>query len=201
MVQKSAEAGFRAGNRRFQMEGANSSNMGKISSRPTSMSKDSSSLDQGEKLEKLPMGPTISRPGPTLLMQAATAVNVVTSPTAPETPTGRTHEDHQVHRQKQMDAPDAPLVQGLALKPDRGDCIGVKHSPHLADRDLLQNHHPGHLEAACVEPAQPPINISATRIALEKVGQVLKSTVAYPVVVMMEDTWKNAWRRLVPTES
>ena len=29
-----------------------------------------------------------------------------------------------------------------------------------------------------VEPAQPPINISATRMAFEKVGQVLKSTVA-----------------------
>ena len=67
-----------AASRRFQMEGANSSSMGKISSRPTSMSKDSSSLEKGEKLEKLPTGPTIYRPGPTLLMQVATAVNTVT---------------------------------------------------------------------------------------------------------------------------
>ena len=58
------------------------------------------------------------------------------------------HEDHQVHRQKQMDAPDAPLVQGLALELDGGHRIGVEHPPHLADRHLLQDHHPGHLDAA-----------------------------------------------------
>ena len=66
--------------RRFQLEGANSSSMGNISSRPTSMSKDSSSLDAGEKAEKLPRGPTISSPGPMLLMQAVRAVKVVTNP-------------------------------------------------------------------------------------------------------------------------
>ena len=55
--------------------------MGKTSSRPTSMSKDSSSLVKSEKLEKLPMGPTISSPGPMLLMQEATAVNTVTRST------------------------------------------------------------------------------------------------------------------------
>src|SRR5699024_2013479 len=76
--QASQSTGLRDGSRRFQLEGANRSSIGKISGRHTSMSKDSSSVDQGEKLEKLPMGPTISRPGPTLLMQVATAVNVVT---------------------------------------------------------------------------------------------------------------------------
>ena len=52
--------------------------MGKISRRPTSMSKDSSSLDHQEKAEKFPMGPTTSRPGPMLLMHAVRAVKVVT---------------------------------------------------------------------------------------------------------------------------
>ena len=52
-----------------------------------------------------------------------------------------------------------------------------------------------------VEPAQAPMNINVTKMALEKVGHWLKSTVAKPVVVMMEETWKNAWRRLSPKDS
>ena len=39
--------------------------------------KDSSSLPHGEKPLKFPMGPTTSKPGPTLLIQAARAENVV----------------------------------------------------------------------------------------------------------------------------
>ena len=76
--QKSAAGRWGTVRRRFQMEGANSNSIGKISKRPTSMSKDSSSLERGEKDEKFPMGPTTSRPGPTLLMQVATEVKVVT---------------------------------------------------------------------------------------------------------------------------
>ena len=37
-------------------------------------------MDAGENAEKLPRGPTASRPGPMLLMQAVRAVKVVTSP-------------------------------------------------------------------------------------------------------------------------
>ena len=50
-----------------------------------------------------------------------------------------------------------------------------------------------------VEPAQAPTNISTTRMDLEKVGQRSKSTVPKPVVVIMEETWKKAWRRPVHT--
>ena len=50
-----------------------------------------------------------------------------------------------------------------------------------------------------VEPAQAPINIKITRMARENSGQALKSAVAKPVVVMMEATWKKAYRRLRPT--
>ena len=46
-----------------------------------------------------------------------------------------------------------------------------------------------------VLPAQAPINISITSSVLEICGQTLKSVVPYPVVVIMEPTWKNAWRR------
>src|SRR5699024_191805 len=60
-----------------QVRGENRASMGNSSRRPASMSKLSSHLHQGEKSAKEPMGPTISRPGPTLLKQVATAVKVV----------------------------------------------------------------------------------------------------------------------------
>ena len=41
------------------------------------MARDMVSLLRGENMEKLPMGPTSSRPGPTLLSVVMTAVNVV----------------------------------------------------------------------------------------------------------------------------
>ena len=44
--------------------------MGKISRRPTTIHRDMVSLDRGESTEKLPVGPTSSRPGPTLLRLA-----------------------------------------------------------------------------------------------------------------------------------
>ena len=44
--------------------------MGKISRRPTSMAMESTTLLREEKAAKLPKGPTASRPGPVLLMQA-----------------------------------------------------------------------------------------------------------------------------------
>ena len=47
-----------------------------------------------------------------------------------------------------------------------------------------------------VLPAEAPINMSSTSIPLEKAGQWLKSAVAKPVVVMMEETWKKDRRRL-----
>ena len=43
-----------------------------------------------------------------------------------------------------------------------------------------------------VLPAQAPININITNITFDNSGQQLKSTVENPVVVTMEDTWKNA---------
>ena len=51
--------------------------MGKTSSRPMTIQAVRASLLTGENRAKLPMGPTASRPGPMLLMQATTAVKVV----------------------------------------------------------------------------------------------------------------------------
>ena len=52
--------------------------MGKISRRPASISKISTSLAGSAKPLKFRMGPTSSRPGPMLFMVAATAVKFVT---------------------------------------------------------------------------------------------------------------------------
>ena len=41
------------------------------------MHRERTSFVRGEKMEKLPMGPTSSRPGPMLPIQATTAVKVV----------------------------------------------------------------------------------------------------------------------------
>ena len=38
------------------------------------------------------------------------------------------------------------------------------------------------------------VTISSSKIPLEKLGQRSKSVVAKPVVVMMVETWKAAWR-------
>ena len=52
--------------------------MGNSSSRPASISKESTSLDSGEKIPKFPVGPISERPGPTLFNVVATAVKLVT---------------------------------------------------------------------------------------------------------------------------
>ena len=50
-------------------------NIGHISNLPASISKLSTSLEKALRLEKLPIGPTIFNPGPTLFKHVATAVN------------------------------------------------------------------------------------------------------------------------------
>lgn len=56
----------------FHNEGDKSISIGKISKRPTNISKDKTILEIHERLEKLPVGPTIPNPGPTLLIHVAT---------------------------------------------------------------------------------------------------------------------------------
>ena len=61
----------------FQVSGENSTKMGKISSRPSSISSISTSLLKVLKMEKLQVGPASSRPGPMLFRQDRTAEKLV----------------------------------------------------------------------------------------------------------------------------
>ena len=63
--------------------------MGKSSSLPISMSKIKTHLEKSVKKEKFAVGPTIERPGPTLLNVVATAVNEVVR-SCPSIETSRT---------------------------------------------------------------------------------------------------------------
>ena len=51
--------------------------IGMISSLPNSMSSERIILEKAEKAEKLPIGPTVSMPGPILFMHDSTAVKLV----------------------------------------------------------------------------------------------------------------------------
>ena len=48
-----------------------------------------------------------------------------------------------------------------------------------------------------VEPAQAPKSMRSTSRVRENSGHRSKSTLEKPVVEMMVDTWKKAWRREV----
>lgn len=56
---------------------------------------------------------------------------------------------------------------------------------------------PAHqLDPPAAEPALPPTNMRRTRMAWAGTTHCAKSTLAKPVPVRMEITWKKAWRRL-----
>ena len=61
----------------FQVFGVNKRIKGKISSLPASIAIDMTIFDKSEKAPKLPIGPTIPSPGPTLFKVAAIAVKLV----------------------------------------------------------------------------------------------------------------------------
>ena len=65
----------------FHVIGERRRSIGKSSSLPASISKIRTDLESGEKNEKFAVGPTRSSPGPTLLMQAETAVRPDIPPT------------------------------------------------------------------------------------------------------------------------
>ena len=50
------------------------------------------------------------------------------------------------------------------------------------------------LNPPAVDPAQPPMSISVSRMILERVGHPLIFIVTNPVVVMIEETWKKEAR-------
>ena len=62
----------------LHVAGANNNSIGNNSKRPANISKIKTILEGIEKNAKLPAGPTLLSPGPTLLIVAATAVKLVT---------------------------------------------------------------------------------------------------------------------------
>ena len=46
-----------------------------------------------------------------------------------------------------------------------------------------------------VEPAMPPMNMSTISMLIAVMGHKLKSVVEYPVVVIIEATWKKECRK------
>ena len=139
------------------------------------------------------MGPTISSPGPMLFIQDATAVKVVM----------RSMCSREISRQEMQNTIRYTVRNRCTLR----ICLSPIGFPsnrtvptalgwsirRMSQREvLLRITSRATLIPPPVEPAQAPTNISVTKMALEKVGQVLKSVVANPVVVMMEDTWKKA---------
>ena len=61
----------------FQVRGNMRSNKGTISSLPISILSINTNFESDEKIEKLPIGPTSERPGPTLPSVVATEVKLV----------------------------------------------------------------------------------------------------------------------------
>ena len=143
------------------------------------MSKDSSSLDHQEKAEKFPMGPTTSRPGPMLLMQAVRAVKVVTM----SKPSRLSSRKETVNTRRYTVRKRWTLRMCLSVRALPSNRVVVtalgwsifRMSPQevLARITIRAT-----LMPPPVDPAQAPMNISTTKIPLEKVGQRLKSAVA-----------------------
>ena len=71
---------------------------GKISSLPKSIANDKTSFAKGEKIEKLPVGPTKLSPGPTLEMQVKAAVKFV----AVSKPSKDMSKAHRISRKMYM---------------------------------------------------------------------------------------------------
>lgn len=61
----------------LHVEGDNNIIIGIISRRPNSITSDNKAVEKFENPEKLPIGPTTLKPGPTLLMQVSAAVMFV----------------------------------------------------------------------------------------------------------------------------
>ena len=80
------------------------------------------------------------------------------------------------------------MIHRASLKMDLADLIRMETLGELFCQDRNNSTTRDTLMPPPVLPAQAPINIKSTRIVFGIVGQRLKSTVAKPVVVMMEAT-------------
>ncbi len=163
----------------FQVPGESSSSMGKISSLPASISNMITNLDKTENELKLPIGPTSSNPGPILFKVAAIAVKLLVK--------SRLSSDISKTEKANINIYDIKntLVERntscsilfplnfniLTLRL----CIRKDNSlPNALNKIMIRDN----LMLPQVLPAHAPVNIRRNRTVFEKVGQLLKSTVA-----------------------
>lgn len=174
------------------VNGTNSSSSGKISRRPSSMQIMSTILLSGEKMAKLPVGPTRESPRPDVgqARECGGEIRREVQPVERHDQPGD-EQDDDVEREKRQGVVDRLPVDRLAVE---ADVFHAARAQHLLDLDRAgfeQQHHARDFQTAGVLPAQPPTNISSTSRNLEYSGQRLKSAVAKPVVEMIDVTWKN----------
>ncbi len=125
------------------------------------------------------MGPTTSKPGPMLLMQAVTAVKVVTM----------SNPLRLKSRKETVKTIKYTVMKRWTLR----ICLSVRALPsnrvvvtalgwsifRMSPQEVLAKMTiRATLMPPPVDPAQAPMNISTTKMPLEKVGQRLKSAVA-----------------------
>ena len=177
----------------FHVEGINKIIMGRTSSLPMSISAERTSFDKTDRWLKFSTGPTRESPGPTLLIQVTTDVNVVV-------------KSRLLRETNKIDIPIISIYTtkytqvaetvsfSITVLSRRIDFTRLGLSARLNSRmlDLKRIIILPTFKPPPVEPAQAPINISVIIMHCESAGHWLKSAVTNPVVVMMEATWKTA---------
>ena len=144
-----------------------------ISSLPRIMHMDSTILEKPENAEKLPMGPTISRPGPTLPMQVTTAGKGGAEGEV-------VHRDQENGRQGDKDiggeedhgGAEILLVHHPSVQLDHVDRPGVDDLPDLPADGPQEQQHPGALDGAAGGTSAGADNMSSTRTIREIRPQV-----------------------------
>lgn len=123
--------------------------MGISSRRPISISSDKTSLLTWERMEKFSSGPSMPRPGPTLLMHVSGAVNDSVKPRLSQLTTSvpASPDEDEAH-EKHARRGDDPLIDGTALRLDDADVVRMDQAVHLAVQALGQQRDARDLDAA-----------------------------------------------------
>ena len=163
--------------------------MGKISRRPTSMAMESTTLLREEKAAKLPKGPTASRPGPVLLMQARAAEQEVVRE-KPSRLTTKQVPPRTRKKQVKKTKTEFRVSSSTALPSSLTTFTARGWESRRRERRAQRSNNSTReaLRPPAGLPAHPPRNISSTRTNWETVGQRAKSAVEKPVVETTEDT-------------
>ena len=163
--------------------------MGKISRRPASISKISTSFAGSAKLPKFCMGPTMRKARADVVQGSCNGGEVRHHIKAVQTDEQEGyHEDEEIRRPKHVGGADGLVVEQLAVHADGATTCGCSAGLSSLPKVLPRMRKRLTLMPPPVLPAQAPMNMSTTRISLERVGHRSKSQLEKPVVVMMEPT-------------